>query len=264
MPPTYVSSTSTTATSATDITGNAPSGIQSGDLLIALMAKNTASTGPTLPSGWTAAAVNTNKPQSTGSLSAFAGSAPTGGVGIYWKKATNSEPATYTWSGNSAGSNLALTILAFRGVGVIQMAAGGWNNAHLFDAGNVYTRSGTSISLSGNTMLESSYTAENHIVIAAMAQLVTATTVTLSSLTGGLTQVSNESLSGISMIVGYKIVNRYTDGEIGTHQCTTDTGSGNAAGRAFIIPSPDGPIVLDDKRQAPSIARGYPRSRLAA
>jgi len=263
MPPTFVASTSTTATAATDITGNAPGGIQSGDLLIGLMAKNTTGS-PTLPSGWTGGSVNTNKPQSIATLSAFSGSAPTGGVGIYWKMATNSEPATYTWSGNPAGSNLALTIIAFRGVNVIQMAAGGWNNAHLFDAGNLYIRSGTSLIFSGNTMLEASYTAENHIVIAAMAQMVAATTVTLSSLTGGLTQISNESLSGISMIVGYRIINRYTDGEIGPHQCTTNTGSGNAAGRAFIIPSPDGPTVLDDKRQAPSIARGYPRSRLAA
>jgi len=257
----FVDATSTTALNTTSITGNKPSGVVAGDLLLALFAKNVAGTGPNLPSGWAQATVGNNH-LVAGNLSSFSGSAPTGGVGFYWKEAGDSEPDDYTFSGMAAGTNMALTLMAFRDVTAKKLASG-WNTIHLFDGQRSHTRSSNTLQFTPTTTwAEADLTADQHIIICAFAHIATSTTCTLSALTGGLTEVSNEATSGISMIVGYKIVNRSSGGSYGTFSCTTDTASGNAAGRSFIIPCPTGAIMQDDKRQASTAGRGYSRSRV--
>jgi hypothetical protein len=78
-----------------------PSGVVSGDLMVALIYQHgNISGGRTIPAGWTAG-------PSDESISVYK-------VFTYWKVATGSEPASYTWNFGT-GSLPYITILAYRG-----------------------------------------------------------------------------------------------------------------------------------------------------
>src|SRR3990167_2666554 len=95
---TYVSYSTATANWVNTITVNKPAGVLSGDLLIAYISKTMYGVGDLAPSGWTLIRTDSNSSCCRS--------------GIYYKVATSSEPASYTW--NIAGSET-------YGIGTIQV-----------------------------------------------------------------------------------------------------------------------------------------------
>jgi MSHA biogenesis protein MshQ len=95
-------SNATTGSSAATISVAKPAGIAANDLLLAQV-RDTQGTGVTIatPAGWT-------KINQTNNSSNF-------GQAIYYKVATGSEPASYSWSASPA-DKLGASILAFRGI----------------------------------------------------------------------------------------------------------------------------------------------------
>lgn len=101
MPTQRGTATTATATSGTSVTANKPTGVVSGDLLLAVFTNNNQTV--TRPSGWTQLFYT---PASTGN---------SWSTGVYYKVAGASEPANYAFSVPSAAP-LVLSITAWSGV----------------------------------------------------------------------------------------------------------------------------------------------------
>lgn len=88
-------------TSQNFVTGNKPSGVVSGDLLVASVYWNDRNQAVTGPSGWTEiASFNTGDPSASASC--------------WYKVAGGAEPVTYTWAGGTV-TRRGVTIAAFSG-----------------------------------------------------------------------------------------------------------------------------------------------------
>ena len=118
---TYVSYSTATANWVNTITVNKPAGVLSGDLLIAYISKTMYGVGDLAPSGWTLIRTDSNSSCCRS--------------GIYYKVATSSEPASYTW--NIAGSET-------YGIGTIQVYRGADTTSPINAHGATTPISGTS------------------------------------------------------------------------------------------------------------------------
>lgn len=230
----FVTHSTNTASASISCTVTKPTGTISGDLLIACIAKTTTGT-PTPPSGW-----DTISSDST--LKNFTqGTAFASGCGFYWKIAGGSEPADYTWT--STSGEWIITILCFRGINLpLVNSTGTPLEEALFDFSVVFSRSGTSLQASDEAA-NSDLTHDHYWYVVCPAINEAAATRTLSSLSAFLTQLTNNSLVGISMIAGYAEITLEDSGDnpaIGPTSCTIDNASGTARGYGVFISDPSG------------------------
>ena len=219
-----------TATGSTTCTVTKPTGTVSGDLLVAAIGKSTTGTPSGVPSGWVVVTSNTAE-KLNNTASSFGN-----GCGFYYKIAGGSEGADYTWT--STSSEWAITIFCFQDINFwLQTGSLVPVPVGVFETSNLFSRSSTTLALADEPS-PSNFSHDHYFIVAAPCIQEAAQTRTLSALSGYLTQVSNDSAVGISMMTGWAEYEPADDPEIGPTQCTIDNASGNARGYAILISDP--------------------------
>lgn len=236
----YIGCTNAAYTASTSFDAQVPTNVLTGDLLICVLFKTTTG-GPTVPAGWALAALDSAARigAATSTVQFYSVSSPVGGCAVYWKLAEAADEAapTYTWTVSS--SNGSMTMLAFRDVQP-QLLGGAFHSGMLFEQAKQPTRSSTTIA--SPALGAHNCGGDRCIVIAAIGQLTSGSTTTLSA-AAGYNEVVNNVNSSISSSIGYNLVDLSSDPDVGVKQVTTDTASGNGAGWVLLIGDSSADIV---------------------
>ena len=251
------SSSNKTASASTTCTVTKPSGTTSGDILVAAVAKSTTASPSGVPSGWALVTSDTSIKTNVPFFNVIQN-----GCGFYWKEAGGSEPADYTWT--STSSEWAITILCFQDVvAPLRGPAGTIYSPALFDVNAVFVRTSTTIDFSARDPSWFSLQYDRYFYIVAPGISDTGQTRTLSALTGVANTVSNNSLVGISQIVGYDVVEFADVADspvVPTVSCTVDSAAGTVRGFGLMMADY---IARPDLKQARRINRRPPLSQVA-
>lgn len=208
----------------------APSDPQVGDILVLIHGQNIAAA-PTLPAGFVAANVSTEKFQG-GTPVTYSASAPTGGVGIYWKETGGGEPGTYTVTNSSC--NMGGVMLRIRGAVFQRGVANAIRSELAFDSKRNLSRSGSTIVQGQGPFNAADYSYDGGLMIAGFGQTVTTTVATLSAPSASMTQRGTAiALSGIGVLVATEALDFGVNPDTGSRQCATDQAAGT--GRGFIL-----------------------------